>query len=283
MVMVTAADTDKIADEESVIPTSAVSISAFLGVRIEVSFSTTTSSEGAPQVFEMQQLSGGQKALVALALIFAIQRCDPAPFYLFDEIDQALDANYRAGVARLIHKQANNSESPAQFITTTFRPELVAVADQCYGIALQNKVSNIYPLEKSDAETFVMNLMSEEEAVGATAVSNVPSYLSSTSSLRTGERSSLLSTTEGSSHQSSYFSEQESYEYSDDHAELDSRNTTIYREDNESKDNGSPPSVTANLEEQDIDIEESLLLTNKITNVNAKSRTSRRSAATTRE
>ena len=37
----------------------------------------------------MSQLSGGQKAVVALALIFAIQRCDPAPFYLFDEIDQA--------------------------------------------------------------------------------------------------------------------------------------------------------------------------------------------------
>ena len=36
-------------------------------------------------------LSGGQKTLVALALIFAIQRCDPAPFYLFDEIDAALD------------------------------------------------------------------------------------------------------------------------------------------------------------------------------------------------
>ena len=36
----------------------------------------------------MQQLSGGQKALVALALIFSIQRCDPAPFYLFDEVDQ---------------------------------------------------------------------------------------------------------------------------------------------------------------------------------------------------
>lgn len=38
----------------------------------------------------MSQLSGGQKAVVALALIFAIQRCDPAPFYLFDEIDQVL-------------------------------------------------------------------------------------------------------------------------------------------------------------------------------------------------
>ncbi len=39
----------------------------------------------------MKQLSGGQKTLAALALIFAIQRCDPAPFYLFDEIDAALD------------------------------------------------------------------------------------------------------------------------------------------------------------------------------------------------
>lgn len=44
------------------------------------------------------------------------------------------------GVARLIHSQANDTEAPAQFITTTFRPELVAAADQCYGIALQNKV-----------------------------------------------------------------------------------------------------------------------------------------------
>lgn len=48
---------------------------------------------------EMNQLSGGQKSLVALGLIFAIQRCDPAPFYLFDEIDQALDPQYRTSVA----------------------------------------------------------------------------------------------------------------------------------------------------------------------------------------
>lgn len=50
---------------------------------IKVSF---TGGEG--DMREMNQLSGGQKSLVALALIFAIQKCDPAPFYLFDEIDQ---------------------------------------------------------------------------------------------------------------------------------------------------------------------------------------------------
>lgn len=46
------------------------------------------SFNGHGEMREMNQLSGGQKSLVALALIFAIQKCDPAPFYLFDEIDQ---------------------------------------------------------------------------------------------------------------------------------------------------------------------------------------------------
>lgn len=50
----------------------------------------------------MNQLSGGQKTLVALTLIFAIQKCDPAPFYLFDEIDQALDPQYRSAVAGIL-------------------------------------------------------------------------------------------------------------------------------------------------------------------------------------
>ena len=48
----------------------------------------------------MKQLSGGQKTLVALALIFAIQRCDPAPFYLFDEIDAALVRIFKAWCRR---------------------------------------------------------------------------------------------------------------------------------------------------------------------------------------
>ena len=72
----------------------------------------------------LKQLSGGQKTLVALALIFSIQRLDPAPFYLFDEIDAALDPSYRTTVAKMLAKQANDPNSPSQFIITTFHPQV---------------------------------------------------------------------------------------------------------------------------------------------------------------
>ena len=59
-----------------------------------LSTSVTFAGDAEPRR-NMEQLSGGQKTLVALAFILAIQRCDPAPFYLFDEVDAALDADYR--------------------------------------------------------------------------------------------------------------------------------------------------------------------------------------------
>lgn len=101
----------------------------------------------------MQQLSGGQKSLVALALIFAIQKCDPAPFYLFDEIDANLDTQYRTAVANMIHTLA--TEHNQQFITTTFRSELLNNADQFYGVTFQNKVSRIHAIDKEYALGFV--------------------------------------------------------------------------------------------------------------------------------
>ena len=63
---------------------------------IQVSFT------GKGETQSMKQLSGGQKTVVALTLIFAIQRCDPAPFYLFDEIDAALDPQYRTAVGSIL-------------------------------------------------------------------------------------------------------------------------------------------------------------------------------------
>lgn len=120
-------------------------VEQFTGVRIRVSFS------GGDETREMQQLSGGQKSLVALALIFAIQKCDPAPFYLFDEIDAAMDPQYRKAVADMIHDLSQN----AQFITTTFRPELLETADKFYGVRFRNKVSHIDCVTKEEAADFV--------------------------------------------------------------------------------------------------------------------------------
>lgn len=57
---------------------------------------------GQGETQSMKQLSGGQKTVVALTFIFAIQRCDPAPFYLFDEIDAALDPQYRTSVGSIL-------------------------------------------------------------------------------------------------------------------------------------------------------------------------------------
>lgn len=66
----------------------------YTGVAINVSFKSESGT-----IHQISQLSGGQKSLVALAIIFSIQQCDPAPFYLFDEIDAALDSQYRKSVA----------------------------------------------------------------------------------------------------------------------------------------------------------------------------------------
>ncbi|KAI6228153.1 Structural maintenance of chromosomes protein [Aphelenchoides besseyi] len=123
------------------------SIDRFVGIGVKVSFT------GASETREMNHLSGGQKSLVALALIFAIQKCDPAPFYLFDEVDAALDRHYRQSVATMINELSEN----AQFITTTFRPELLEHAEKYYGVRFRNKVSYIDPVTREEAYDFVQD------------------------------------------------------------------------------------------------------------------------------
>ncbi|KAK6272426.1 hypothetical protein POUND7_009509 [Theobroma cacao] len=166
-------------------------VEKYIGVKVKVSFT------GQGETQSMKQLSGGQKTVVALTLIFAIQRCDPAPFYLFDEIDAALDPQYRtavgsSGFSGVVFGQVRSIGSKAiqflsltlsifsflflstwfvlynsdmirrladmantQFITTTFRPELVKVADQIYGVTHKNRVSRVNVVSKEDALDFI--------------------------------------------------------------------------------------------------------------------------------
>ncbi len=83
----------------------------------------------------MMQLSGGEKALTAIALLFAIQNLKPSPFCLLDEIEAALDENNVIRFAKYLNKLTKNT----QFIVITHRRGTMAEADRLYGITMQEK------------------------------------------------------------------------------------------------------------------------------------------------
>ena len=83
----------------------------------------------------MMQLSGGEKALTAIALLFAIQNLKPSPFCLLDEIEAALDESNVARYAKYLHKLTKHT----QFIVITHRRGTMERADRLYGITMQEK------------------------------------------------------------------------------------------------------------------------------------------------
>ena len=83
----------------------------------------------------MMQMSGGEKSLTAICLLFAIQNLKPSPFCLLDEIEAALDDSNVGRFAKYLHKLTKNT----QFIVITHRRGTMAAADRLYGITMQEK------------------------------------------------------------------------------------------------------------------------------------------------
>lgn len=85
------------------------------------------------KVLRLEALSGGEKSLTALALIFAIQQYQPSPFYLLDEVDMFLDAINAEAVAQIIKQNVRS----AQFIQITLRKATLDHADHFYGVTMR--------------------------------------------------------------------------------------------------------------------------------------------------
>jgi len=80
----------------------------------------------------MAGLSGGEKVLVALSFIFAIQSHNPAPFYLLDEIDAALDKVNSEKVAALLKEYSR----AAQVIIISHNDSVISESDNVYGVSM---------------------------------------------------------------------------------------------------------------------------------------------------
>lgn len=91
----------------------------------------------------IDSMSGGEKTMTALAFLFAIQLYEPAPFYVFDEADAALDKENSIKMANVIKRISRQS----QFIAITHNDPLVQEADQIIGVALNKQKSSVIGLK----------------------------------------------------------------------------------------------------------------------------------------
>jgi len=98
----------------------------------------------------IEVMSGGEKTLTALSLIFAIQHVRPSFFYILDEIDAALDDANAKKVAKLIREMANRS----QFIVVTLRDVTMSEADKLIGVTGRNGLSKVIELTLEEAKKY---------------------------------------------------------------------------------------------------------------------------------
>jgi chromosome segregation protein len=92
-------------------------------------------------------LSGGEKGLSAIALLFAILKVTPAPFCIFDEVEAALDDVNVSRYAQYVRRMTKNT----QFILITHRRGTMEEADVLYGVTMQEKgVSKLLELKTAE-------------------------------------------------------------------------------------------------------------------------------------
>lgn len=97
------------------------------------------------EISNVVSISGGEKALTALAFIFALQRYRPTTFYVLDEIDAHLDPQNRKRVAEMLRQFSRES----QIVVITLHDAMMSSADRLFGITMENKISRVFSVELS--------------------------------------------------------------------------------------------------------------------------------------
>lgn len=97
---------------------------------------------GRGKYFDVTSLSGGEQTLIALSLIFAIQEYKPYSFYIFDEVDAALDKRNSERLASLVKKHMKSG----QYIIITHNDAVITESAVLYGVTMQEGVSKILSL-----------------------------------------------------------------------------------------------------------------------------------------
>lgn len=123
------------------------------GVEIKVRLSKTN-------YLDIKSLSGGEKTITAIAFIFAVQEFNPASFYIFDEVDAALDIMNSENLGKLVKRYAHK----AQYIVVSHSEHFIQSADSIYGVTMdKNKVSAVVSLDLTNMKDYI----DDEEEVKA--------------------------------------------------------------------------------------------------------------------
>lgn len=103
------------------------------------------------KVQKLQLLSGGEKALVGIALVFSLLSIKPSPFYVLDEVDAPLDDFNAERFRVLLRKHATDT----QFLVVTHNKLVMEVANVLHGVTMTDGLSRVIPVELKSVETVI--------------------------------------------------------------------------------------------------------------------------------
>lgn len=118
---------------------------------------------------DISLLSGGERALTAMALLFALYKAKPSPFCIFDEVDAPLDD---ANIQRFVRMLTKFSED-TQFIIITHNKRTMEAADRLFGVTMEQKgISKIVSVDLTEVESVLQNRAAPEGAMAEAHVSS---------------------------------------------------------------------------------------------------------------